>query len=327
MILVLSEDKDYSTNQVLDWIKYFGKSYIRINGSNLITIKEIKITNTEVNVKFEVKLHNGEIIVVDSNEITSYWYRRGFFISKHEDIHIFDKIMQDELNAEIREQERTYLDYLNFYFVNNKRRLGNCEDNATDKLKNLQIAKSIGISIPDTRILGSKKELQEFFLKKGSLISKPASQGSAYGTMSNLNGFTTLVDENFIDDCNDNFFPTLFQECLDKKFELRCFYLNDTIYSMAIFSQNDDKTKVDFRNYNTKKPNRTVPFKLPEEIHYSLVEFMKKINMNCGSIDLIYTTNNRFVFLEVNPVGQFYQLSYPCDYQIEKKIAEYLIQY
>ena len=74
MILVLSEDKDYSTNQVLDWIKYFGKSYIRINGSNLITIKEIKITNTEVNVKFEVKLHNGEIIVVDSNEITFYWY-------------------------------------------------------------------------------------------------------------------------------------------------------------------------------------------------------------------------------------------------------------
>lgn len=326
MILVLSEDRDYSTNQVLDWIKYYGKQYVRINGSNLITIKGINIANTDVKVKLEVELHNGEIAVIDSTEITAYWYRRGYFISKHEDIQILDEIMQDELNAEVREQERSYLDYLNFFFVNNKRRLGNCEDNRTSKLKNLEIAKNIGISIPDTRIMVKKIDLQKFYLEKGSLISKPASQGSAYGTMSNLNGLTILVDDNFIDDCEDTFFPTLFQERLDKKFELRCFYLNDEIYSMAIFSQNDNKTKVDFRNYNTKKPNRTVPIKLPEKIHSLLVHFMNKINMNCGSIDLIYTTNNKFVFLEVNPVGQFYQLSYPCNYQIEKKIAEYLIQ-
>lgn len=101
--------------------------------------------------------------------------------------------------------------------------------------------------------------------------------------------------------------------------------MDGVIYSMAIFSQNDEQTQVDFRNYNVKKPNRTIPFKLPEIEKDKLVKFMNAVNMNCGSIDVIYTKDKKFVFLEVNPVGQFYQLSYPCNYHVEKKIAEYLI--
>ena len=31
------------------------------------------------------------------------------------------------------------------------------------------------------------------------------------------------------------------------------------------------------------------------------------------------------VFLEVNPVGQFGMVSLPCNYQLEKRIAQYLI--
>jgi hypothetical protein len=54
---------------------------------------------------------------------------------------------------------------------------------------------------------------------------------------------------------------------------------------MAIFSQNDKKTKIDFRNYNAIKPNRTVPFKLPIRIEEKIVKFMKLVDMNWGSID------------------------------------------
>jgi D-alanine-D-alanine ligase-like ATP-grasp enzyme len=51
---------------------------------------------------------------------------------------------------------------------------------------------------------------------------------------------------------------------------------------------------------------------------------MNKLDLNCGSIDMIVTPKNEYVFLEVNPVGQFGMVSYPCNYNLEKKIAEYL---
>lgn len=52
------------------------------------------------------------------------------------------------------------------------------------------------------------------------------------------------------------------QEKLEKKYELRIFYLNGKMYPMAIFSQKDNQTQLDFRNYNWEKPNRMEPCKL-----------------------------------------------------------------
>ena len=108
---------------------------------------------------------------------------------------------------------------------------------------------------------------------------------------------------------------------MDKLFEIRTFYLKRTCYSSAIFSQNDEKTKVDFRNYNYENPNRTPPFRLPKNIEKSIDLLMKKLDMTSGSLDFVYTKSKKFVFLEVNPIGQFQQVSLPCNYYLEKQIA------
>ena len=51
---------------------------------------------------------------------------------------------------------------------------------------------------------------------------------------------------------------------------------------------------------------------------------MTKLEYKTGSIDLLLDTENNYYFLEINPVGQFGMVSIPCNYNIEKKIAEYL---
>ena len=96
---------------------------------------------------------------------------------------------------------------------------------------------------------------------------------------------------------------------------------------MAIFSQNNEKTKLDFRNYDYSFPNRKTPFILPSKIEKKIRNFMNFIKLNCGSLDLILTPNSEYVFLEVNPVGQFGMVSSPCNYELEKKIANKLINY
>lgn len=45
---------------------------------------------------------------------------------------------------------------------------------------------------------------------------------------------------------------------------------------MEIFSQFDEETKIDYRNYNRVKPIRNVPFKLPKVIENKLKKFSKK---------------------------------------------------
>jgi len=47
--------------------------------------------------------------------------------------------------------------------------------------------------------------------------------------------------------------------------------------------------------------------------------------MRSGSIDMILTPEDEYVFLEVNPVGQFQWVAEHCNYPINQKIAEYLI--
>jgi ATP-GRASP peptide maturase of grasp-with-spasm system len=326
MILILSDDRDYSTNQVIDWLRHFREDYTRINPSNPISVNSFVLTNKEISVNFSVKLHNSTTQEICSSSVKSFWYRRGTFNIDFEKIsnENIDISLKNEINSELVSQTISIKTFLNYFSKNYLRNLGAFEDNATDKLSNLLIAKKSGLSIPETKVLSNKKDLEAFYAKSGNLVSKPMSQGSVFGFHSKISGFTILIDANIINEIPDSFFPTQFQECLNKKFEIRCFYLDGKIYSMAIFSQNDKKTKIDFRNYNAIKPNRTVPFKLPKRIEEKIVKFMKLVDMNCGSIDLIYTVDKKFVFLEVNPVGQFYQVSYPCNYNLERKIAEYL---
>jgi hypothetical protein len=40
---------------------------------------------------------------------------------------------------------------------------------------------------------------------------------------------------------------------------------------------------------------------------------------------MIVTPEKKYIFLEVNPIGQFNQVSIPCNYAIEEKIANYLL--
>ena len=101
--------------------------------------------------------------------------------------------------------------------------------------------------------------------------------------------------------------------------------MENNFYPMAIFSQNDETTKIDYRNYNYDKPNRNVPFVLPKLILKKIKKFISKLEINTGSIDLIINKKGDYFFLEINPMGQYDWVSQNCNYYIDKDIAEILI--
>ncbi len=138
-----------------------------------------------------------------------------------------------------------------------------------------------------------------------------------------IRGLTERIQH--LDDFPNAFFPTLFQKNIHKKYELRIFYLKGKCYSAAMFTQGNEKTVVDFRNYDDEKPTRIVPFQLPGELEEKLILLMDELELNNGSIDMIKGLDGEYYFLEINPVGQYGFISGPCNYNLNKVIAEELI--
>jgi hypothetical protein len=138
--------------------------------------------------------------------------------------------------------------------------------------------------------------------------------------------FTSPLDLAAIATLPERFAASLFQEHVDKDYELRIFYLDGDAYAMAIFSQLDPQTRTDFRRYNRERPNRTVPFLLRPETAGRIRLLMDDLALETGSIDMLQARDGREVFLEVNPVGQLGMVSHPCNYHLERKIAELLIR-
>jgi glutathione synthase/RimK-type ligase-like ATP-grasp enzyme len=93
---------------------------------------------------------------------------------------------------------------------------------------------------------------------------------------------------------------------------------------MAIFSQKNPKTLVDSRKIDLSAPNRSVPFKLPVDVKSKLSKVLRELKLNTGSIDMLVSTSNDYIFLEVNPIGQFGMVSRPCNYPIEQNISNLL---
>ena len=320
MIFIISSIEDLSTNDVIDWLRNFDQPFIRIN--NLTKIKIIEVLFEEIECKILIEIENQKVWL---NDVKSVWYRRSSLNIDFNPIHIYNKELSSSINNQLQ-SENYYLQRLIDFYLKPKM-LNNIDDCELSKLEILKIAIEIGLKVPKTLITSNKNCLQEFSKNNNhNIISKNLSPGFFVKTKDYLFGtWTNVITKDMIDEMDNEFYPMLFQENIDKVFELRIFYLNKECFASAIFSQNDEKTKVDFRNYNFEKPNRTPPFEIPFELKEKLIILMEKIKLNSGSIDILVNKSGDFIFLEVNPIGQFSQVSIPCNFNLEKKIAESLI--
>jgi len=196
-----------------------------------------------------------------------------------------------------------------------------------NKLEVLNEARKVGLKTPQTYICSTKSELINFIKEHKRIITKDINKPLFfYNKNLYYNTITKEVTKSIINKLPKNFTPSFFQCLIEKQFEIRVFYLDGNLYSMAIFSQNDSKTSIDFRDYNLQKPNRFVPYIVPENIRSKIVNLMKRLKLTTGSIDLIYDKNSEYIFLEINPIGQFSMVSNPCNYFLEKKVAQHLIK-
>ena len=328
MILILSEEKDVTTDYVCNWFNHYNAEYIRLNKEvDIDIINDIMINNDKTEIIFK----KGNQII-STNNIDIIWFRRGQIIltlSSFEILKDFDNYIISKIKSNIIEQNSILQNFI-YSFLKQKKSINNPIFYNINKLYVLQKAKEIGLEIPDSLITKNKNILNEFINTNQNIITKNIYEQMILQFDNTVVGQKT--EEIKIAEIKENFNYSLFQKNIKKKFELRIFYFLGKFYSAAIFSQRDLETKIDFRvadfnPCNKKNSPRIVPYKLNRIIKIKLDKLMKILDMESGSIDILVTKDNKFIFLEVNPVGQIDFVSKLCNYNIEKEIAEQIISW
>lgn len=320
MILIISSKDDLSTIDVIDWLRKDDVPFERISSED--SVKLINLTLSDQTCDAQIIINQR---LYSLGDFTSIWYRRSWLaLEKVDFVSSLDEQFNNQVNDQLKSEIYYLTDFIDKFFFD--KMLNRRTDVMLNKLNVLKYSVQYGLKIPKTYIISNKEKLAEILNEQKKLITKNFSPGIFVGFNQHfLNGYTLEVTNEMINELPDNFHPTLFQEFIKKAFEVRSFYLNGSFFSSAILSQNDEKTMIDFRNYNFEKPNRTPPYNIPDVITKKLSNLMNKLELQSGSIDLLVSPEGEFIFLEINPIGQFSQVSKPCNYHLEKRIAESLI--
>ena len=316
MILILSTPNDDDTNLVMEHLSLLGEKHIRINDLDLFTGK-IKM---HVELQPHPKLFAENIFFgkVDLSEIKCVWFRKFGFFNKYKEI--IDLKNNIELLNYLESEYRSTLDIF-FEFLKDKKWINHYLNlQSLTKIGVLITAHEMEIMIPRTYISNTSDNLDH----DNVYITKSINDGSVIDINKKaFFFFTNELNKKKIRGYR-KFFPSLFQEKINKQYEIRIFHLDGKNYSMALFSQNDPQTKIDYRQINSDKPNRYVTYTLPLSVDKKISALMLKLGLNTGSIDMIRAEDGEYYFLEVNPSGQFRMTSLPCNYNLHYEVANYL---
>lgn len=310
MVYIHSRQEDITTITFIEWCLFYGKKFRRV--------KSVLEFIDDINISLDNELQEK-----DMQSIYAHGGGYGFMLPFCTDLKLNDKINK-HLGHEYKALFSFYIKKI--LGKKNIKHFGNIiHSDVVNKLETLTVAQSIGFTIPDTAIISSKKWMKHYQGKWPEAIMKSIENGlSAYGDIYMITGQPTELLA--IDDANveDTFLPSLIQESIAKKYEIKSCYVNGKILSVAIFSQQEQASRYDSRNINPVKPVRIVPYKIPLPIENKIMVLMDKLGYNYGTIDLIFSTADVYYFLEVNPHGQFSTISSIGNYNIELEIFNYL---
>ncbi len=307
MILIFSISDDYSTSKVINWLINLKKPFIRVNENTDVEL--ISLVENEFTIKIDDRL-------ISSNEITKVWYRRG-------GADFLRKFKNDFIKDYLSSENRSLMQYFN-YLVDKKPSINNFKTSDINKLHLLDLCKRFDVLAPNFIVTSYKSALLDFYYREKSIISKPINAPFKMFDDDNFAhlAYTAEIDLADINGLPEKFIPTFFQRKIIKEYEIRAFYLNGTFYAMAIFSQKNKNTNVDFRNYDLVNPNRLTPYQFPKYYEEKLKTLLDAFGLNCASFDVVYSKEDKqYYFLDLNPIGQFGMVSDPCNYNLEKKIA------
>ncbi len=276
---------------------------------------------------------------VNPAEVRSVW-RRNFLLSADPREPLYD------VNVYACEQYVDYVDPLHG-LLPHARWVNPPPKHAASRFKidQLTVAQRLGLRIPRTIVSDRIDEVISFFaehgLTDGDFVANKALGVSGFDRydakeeewVSFVRGTerTTLSELKRRAE-HSHRCPSIFQEYIEKDFELRVTMVGNHALSCAIYSQqsNDERVHIDWRYAHESSGGidsiEHRAFALPSDIEARCRALMNHFGIVLGGIDMIVTPSGDYVFLEVNPDPQWLWMEQLAGLPIGKTLARVLSQ-
>ena len=255
--------------------------------------------------------------------IKAVWYRKLWELTTPTDLD------PDYLTI-FKQEYQTALQIL-FQSLNHLPWINQIQNSATingNKLLQLEMASAFGLLVPRTILTNSPAEVKQFFkANEGNLIMKL--HGSLKKSMDGRASFfpTSLLTEEDLNELDSiQYCPMIFQQAIEKQYELRVVFIDGEFFTGKIIAPSDQNHGSSDWRTSSATDAQWERYKLPEEVKSKLTNLMQKMNLSFGAIDIIRQPDGQYVFLEVNPEGEWGMLQRDLNYPIGETIAETLLQ-
>jgi hypothetical protein len=310
-VLILSAPTDLHALTVGEHLDQLGVSYKIWRGEDLLKSCKLNFAIADEDVPTTITLADGD--AVELSELTSIWFRRpGSPRSVTMPEPWIERMMEQEAVSVMGGMLRSAPCLL----VNHPGRDADC----LFKIWQLEAAKRVGLSIPDTIVTNDPETAKEFvgrhdekiiykFIGETANRCFPASEMAI--------GIPTVKfrerDVNFLD---------LFQKCVEKNFEVRVTAIGKKLFAGKIESQSVSSVgKTDWRlDYSVPMED----YELPDEVADSCLNLLRTLGLNYGAIDFCVDHDGRHVFLECNCAGQFLWLEKRTTLPLSLELAKLL---
>jgi glutathione synthase/RimK-type ligase-like ATP-grasp enzyme len=195
---------------------------------------------------------------------------------------------------------------------------------AENKITQLNLANEIGFKIPQTVISNSPDDVIGFVEgRKTDVVIKPVKSGFIGGDEVL---FTNVLDKEAINKPDRIMkIPSIYQECVKKKYDIRVTIFGNKVFPVEIHSQESSESRVDWRKSNDLNMQQREHV-LPKDIEDKCLKMTKRLGLQFGAIDLILTPENEYFFLEINPNGQWAWLEQRTNYHLTDALIDLLLK-
>ncbi|HEX4961267.1 MAG TPA: alpha-L-glutamate ligase, partial [Thermoanaerobaculia bacterium] len=185
---------------------------------------------------------------------------------------------------------------------------------ASHKPWQLKLAREAGLAIPETLITNDPEEARAFWHQyPGEVIYKPFLQ--TYHAWRETRKIRQ-EDEPLADAVRLT--PVLFQRFVPAVCDLRVTVIGDRLFAAAARAE---QYELDIR-FNTDAKYQ--PHALPAKVEERLFGLMRRLGLEYGAVDFRLTPEGEYVFLEVNPAGQFLYIERATEQPIAAALAGHL---
>lgn len=318
--LVVTSREDPHADFIIDKFNKQGLSerIIRLNTEDFLSNTVISFNNKS----FHVQLKDSQREFAN-DEITSVWFRRPKRI-------ISDNYNDIAVNTFVEQQANAVLRGLYFCLHDTSLWINPLPamHRARIKLQQIFLAQKLKFMVPATLVTNKPNEALSFF-KEHKLVCNKSLEEPNYFIEGQLYPYLTKLIKKR-DDIENVFegisnCPTLFQEYIDKAFDIRVIVFGNEIFAFEIHSQNDELSKVDFRGKSPDNLEHKLHH-LPETISKKIFEFMREQGLIYSAFDFVYSTDGNYFFIENNCNGQWLWLELLTNIKISDKLIDLLLK-